>query len=247
MENMPLFGVYDFESITQTEKGVKIQIKETEFRSKSMGVIAPVKIEGDFQITAKFKINSLPNPPGGFGAGASLVLEIDDGSYLSFQRVKQADGRQILVAHKALAKLFSSEHIHSTRELDSSIQVGTLRLSRIGSTIRYEFSATDPPQKFILVRETQLPTDKINQIRLTAQNGEVQSEVEVEWNYLEIEADKIVEEQKSNHDAEPQTLSVVGWTIWGCSPIFLIVAYCILAKSSNRIRHQRSNCEVPQK
>ncbi|QDU52144.1 hypothetical protein Pan110_45160 [Gimesia panareensis] len=225
VDNMPLYGLSNSEAVTQTEKGVRIQIKQTDDYSMSTGVIAPVKLEGNFQVTAKFKILSLPAPPGGYGAGASIVIEIDDGSYVSFQRVKQADGRQILVAHKALAKQFSSERIHDTTELESSDLAGTMRLTRIGSTIRYEYSTEDTPNHFTLVRETNVPTDKINHIRLTAQNGEIQTNVEVEWNYFEIKADKIIEQQENSPDTVPHTFSVVGWTAWGCIPILLVVIF----------------------
>lgn len=229
VEDMLLFGVRDFDAVQTGKNGVELRILATEGRSRSVGLIPPLRISGDFEITARYKILYLPTPHGGYGAGAAIVIELGDGSYLSLQRVRHPDGKHACVAHRALASFWSSGHRHETVQQPCPSEEGYLRVTREGEQVRYQFSEDGVDYRELW--ETELSGADVNATRIAVQNGEVSAAARVSWQMFDVQADEIIEREERAIDGKLPWFSAMSWIIWALFP-GILVGVLLLTRSS---------------
>jgi hypothetical protein len=171
-----------------TSEGIHCTIPTgPDHKTKYCGVTLNFGLRGDFQITARYKILSLPQgEPGGF---PGLKISIWDANDHWAQMVRQhlaADGDVFNVYYKQPGAPHGSVVRRPT-----SVTAGKLSLRRTGTTLHY-LATIDESDELVQLHTFEFPADDVTRIHLAAQTGGSPTGVEMIWHDLQIEADAVL-------------------------------------------------------
>ncbi len=172
------------------KSGVRCQIPAGDPTINYCGLHTQLVVGGDFAITARYEINRLPAPPSGHGAGVKISIKDVYGDGASLQRLHMRGGREGWSAHRAELQPDGGTK-HSSVVVSNSSPKGRLRIARTGSTLRYLVAEGDSDE-FNEIRSADFSDRDLVQLHLAAQTGDANTEVDVIWTGVEIEAQRLV-------------------------------------------------------
>jgi len=151
-----------------------------------------IVLKGDFEITAGFTILDLPKPTKGYGAGAQIWVEDEQGERASMQRLhRQREGHAFCPYRGRLKE--DATYDHSSRILpvnDARAKSAWLRLRREGTKALYEVGDPDG-QQFTRLHEEDFPAGDVTKLRLVLQTGGSPTNVDVVWTHLDVRAEEL--------------------------------------------------------
>jgi hypothetical protein len=170
-----------------TSDGIHCTIPPGQDQVKYSGVTLRFGLRGDFQITARYRLISMPQgEPGCFPA---LKISIWDAGEHWAQMV-----RQILATEgdvfSAFYKQPGAPHA-SVVYRPTSVTAGRLSLRRVGTTLHY-LATIDESDELVELHAIEFPDDDVTKIHLAAQTGGSPTGVEMIWHDLQIEADAVL-------------------------------------------------------
>lgn len=173
-----------------TDDGLHVMIPKDAESVSGAGVMGRFVLQGDFVLTARYHTQRLTAPTGVNGAGAILVIDDAAGQVASIQKVMLSDESNRFISHVAL-KDADGNLDHQVQTHPASGTHGQIRLSRVGTRLRYEVKV-EGAADFTSLDEEEFSDNDVTQFHLGAQTGgESPCDVSVIWQDLQIEADKI--------------------------------------------------------
>jgi len=151
-----------------------------------------IVVKGDFEITAGFAILDLPKPTEGFGAGALISVEEEQGERASLQRLhRQREGHALSPYRGRLKEDGTYDHSSQIQPLGpGGAKSGRLRLRREGTRALYEVGDPDGRQ-FAQIHEEDFPAGDVTRLRLVVQTGGSPTRVDVVWTHLDVRAEEL--------------------------------------------------------
>jgi hypothetical protein len=145
------------------------------------------KVKGDFEITAAFTVIRAPQPKDGFGSGAVLQIGTNspDRPSAVMGRLSRKDGKQIFSTYAAVGT--GDQRKSSVRMFPTEATECRIRVARTGSTL--QFSIMDNPGgTFRKLSSAPFDANDVNLLRFGLQQSDAESDVEVVWHDLKIQA-----------------------------------------------------------
>ncbi len=153
-----------------------------------------IRLQGDFQITARYTILNLERPTGGYGSGVGITVEETGGEQASLQRLIYAPQRHVFAAVRGQRREDGTYGYRKQRLNTSSEALsGWLRLARVGSSVRYQIAAPHSEQ-FLQFHEDDFPLGDVGRVMFKNQPGRSPTAVDVVWSYLDVQAEEIIKE-----------------------------------------------------
>ncbi len=157
-----------------------------------------IRVHGDFRVSARYTILDMPRPTSGFGAGVTVTLEEAQGEHAGMTRRHRQREGHVFGSYRGRPQPDGSVR-HSTRhsaplsETSSEASGGWLRLTRVGTKIRYQVA--DPhAERFRDIHEEEFTDDEVIRVRLVMQTGGSPTPVDMVWSCFDVQAEKIVKE-----------------------------------------------------
>jgi hypothetical protein len=174
---------------TATSEGIRCTIPPGYARVQPCGVELGLGLRGDFEITARYQIFSLPpGEPGGF-PGLKLSIWDVNGEWAQMGRQNRFAPGNLFTAHhrEAGGKVGSG----SERTMPTSVTVGRLSLRRTGTTLHY-LVTTDQSEELVELRTVDFSPDDVTKIHLAAQTRGSVGGIDMVWQDLHIESDAVL-------------------------------------------------------
>jgi hypothetical protein len=170
-----------------TPEGIRCTIPPGDDQVKYCGVTLNFGLRGDFQITARYQIFSLPK--GEPACFPGLKISIWDANEEWAQMVRQHlyETGDIFNAHH---KEPGAPH-GSIERVPTTATSGRLRLRRTGTTLHYLF-AIDDSDEFVELYAVDFSPDDVTRVHLAAQMGGSLTGIDMIWHDVQIEADVVV-------------------------------------------------------
>lgn len=168
-EVFSFFGTNAKSYVKPDRDGLRIVLPTKDKPIGMVGVACSPQIQGNFEVTIGYEILQVEKPKGGFGSGPTLSVvaetpKSDTGSIA--HRVPPIQG-DIYGTDRAV---LNPEH-HESRQFPAPSRKGQLRLTRIGSELRY-LALAEPETEFqVLRREETFGDAPLKTIRITASTG----------------------------------------------------------------------------
>jgi|GEM_PF-4679758 len=156
----------------------------------AIGIGPRSKIQGDFEITAYFEVQTWSKPQAGYGAGPTLYLTTaaKDSSAALVGRLIRADGKHVWNAYLRTGQ--GPDRKNVVRLFPATTKQGALRLSRTGETLTYAVAETAAGEFRTLI-ELPLGTDDIGMVRIGAQQSDINTPVDVLFKELVVSAQQL--------------------------------------------------------
>ena len=157
-----------------------------------------IRIRGDFRVTARYTILDMPRPTSGLGAGVTVTLEEAQGEHAGMTRRHRQREGHVFGSYRGRPQpdgtvRHSTRHSAPLSETSSEASGGWLRLTRVGTKIRYQVA--DPnAERFRDIHEEDFTDDEVIRVRLVMQTGGSPTAVDMVWSCFDVQAEKIVKE-----------------------------------------------------
>lgn len=168
--------------------------------------ISPVfRIRGDFEITASFDFRRPRSPKEGYGCGPTLYLGTHDPMQTAalLGRLSRTENKQVYstnvsatsVSATSASATSASDTSEGQREnqvslFDASENRGRLRLVRVGTQLQF-LVADNMDNLFRELRSAEFTDADIEMVRLSAQQSDAATPVDVVWSDLTIRAEEL--------------------------------------------------------
>ena len=174
---------------TASTEGVRCTIPPGVERVRPCGVELGFGLRGDFQITARYQIFSLPpGNPGGF-PGLKISLWDANGEWAQMVRLNRADAGDIFTAHhREVGGQVGSGTGHT---VPTSVTEGKLSLRRSGNTLHY-LVTIDETEELVELRTVDFSPDDVTKIQLASQTRGSVGGIDMVWQDLHVEADAVL-------------------------------------------------------
>ena len=153
-----------------------------------------IRLQGDFQITARYTILNLEPPKRGYGPGVGISIQDSEGERTALQRVLRVGEGHVFTCVRGLrrpdGKYDYRKHYHDT---SSEALSGWLRMVRVGSSVRYQIAAPHG-ERFLQIHEDECPPNDVETVPLKIQTGGSPTAIDVVWSYFDVQAEQIVKE-----------------------------------------------------
>lgn len=145
------------------------------------------KVKGDFEITAAFTVIRSPQPKDGFGSGAVIQIGTNspDRPSAVMGRLSRKDGKQIVSTFAAVGT--GDQRKTSVRMFPTEASECRFRVARTGSTLQFSI-LENPAGTFRTLSSAPFDSNDVNLLRFGLQQSDAQSDVEVVWHDLQIQA-----------------------------------------------------------
>ncbi len=222
-------------TVRRSKAGLRIRMPVSPATEPSAGVEVPVSVTGNFEIIAGYELIDVPEPPRGFGAGASLTLSCRNGMWTSLQRVVQHGVGDVCVAHIATPDS-QGKLSHFAQAVGGGGRRGSLRLRRLNSTLHFAV-ADDDSSDFREICRREFSAEETVHLRLTGQTGEAPTSVDVAWRTLKIRAAQL---SFASADTGAEVTVFPGaafWIIWSAVPFVLALLWLGLKRASRKCEY----------
>lgn len=210
------------DQIFRDPEGLRIALEREAGKSSRTGVSFPLQVVGDCALQAAIHVVALPQPAGGYGTGAALLLEDGVSHGASLQRVKMPNGKEHFVAHK-FVKDADGEYKHEARTFPTSEVEVVLRMERHGSQLAY-FVSEDRGQTFRKLTQFPFTAEPLKVAQVYCQSGGEPNTVELTIQDFRVEGEAFVRpgQKAPRRNAPAQWLvvalfiaiPVVGGVLW---------------------------------
>jgi len=196
------------------------------------GVKAKFDVQGDFEITAAYTIESLPEPEVDSHTGLKLsIRDVDGQEIVTLGHWVLPGGVQVFKAGKSVMQE-SGKYAHDVRMTVTATTSGKLRLVRTGSMLEY-LVAEGPGDEFVEIRTLEFSPANLSSIDLAAQTGGSLQGIDVVFTGLDIQAETL-----SVH-VEPSSNLLVNLLLIGVGvALVVLVAVGLLRWQNKRSKAQ---------
>jgi hypothetical protein len=172
-----------------TAEGLRCTIPPGLGRRAVCGLRLNFGLRGDFQITGRYKIFSLP--PGEPGGQTGLKISLWDANeeWAQMQRFSRAELGDVFTGHHV--EVGEGERVSTSEELPTSVTEGKLSLRRTGNTLQY-LMTTEKSEELVELRTVDFSPDDVTKILVAAQCRESATGVDMVWQDLQVEADAVL-------------------------------------------------------
>jgi serine/threonine-protein kinase len=177
-----LFGESDDQFLKPEPEGLRITIPATYLHSwGGVGLLTRFGFRGDFEVTTTVQILHADVPPGGYGVGVGMRLQMADPSPegATLARVVRAEDGQVLVWDRAIGVPGSTEPEFEKGAAPCTDTVVRLRLRRTGTTLHYLWAPGTEGDTFQEIHQSDSSADDVKSVRLTALTGRQPCNVDV--------------------------------------------------------------------
>ncbi|NQT17052.1 MAG: DUF1583 domain-containing protein [Planctomycetes bacterium] len=203
------------------------------------GVMAKFDVEGDFEITAGYTIESMPIPKGDSNTGLKLtVREVGEQQCATVGHWVSRAGWFFKASKSVMQE--SGKYKHDVRATPGVSTSGKLRLVRTGSTLQY-LVAEAPGDEFVELRTLEFGPANLNRIDLAVQTGGSLQGIDVVFTDLDIQAENL-----SVHVGPPSNLLVHLLLIGVGVALVVLVAVGFLRWQKKRSKGQGGEVEAVQ-
>lgn len=176
--------------ILPSVKGLKMR-KAAKVSTPVVGIGTRFGIRGDFQISGTFEVESWKKPKGGYGLGPSLYIVIDDDQQTSALIGRLCRPKEGHVISTSCSTSVDEKRQHNVQLHNTSINKGSLRLSRSGNELTFSVDESNDGY-FKELWKTEATDGDIRMVRLGLQQSDVETPAEVTWKDLKIEAEELL-------------------------------------------------------
>jgi hypothetical protein len=160
--------------------GLRIAFPDTRRDTKQVGLILPVDLCGDFEITASFAILHATEPPAGHGVGILVSLN----KKARVGRLARAEGEQVVFADLWSGPGNKKQFV-SGATLPRQANAGRLRFKRTGPLLDFLWSPAMTGEDFEAVHQCPFGED-IKEVRLVSQTGGQRCALDARFTTLHI-------------------------------------------------------------
>ncbi len=178
------------EAMFRDPGGLRVAISKQSGSAANTGVSFLMQIAGDCSIEAAVEIVDLPQPGGGYGTGAALLLEDGVSQGASLQRVKMPNGKEHYIAHKFVRNA-AGEYKHEAKTFPVAATSARLRMERRGSQLHYSVSE-DNGQTFQKLTQLPFSLEPLKVAQVYAQAGGEPNTVEIHIKNLQVSGESFV-------------------------------------------------------
>ncbi len=172
-----------------TPDGIRCMIPPGVERIKPCGVELGFGLRGDFEITARYQIFSLPpGEPRGF-PGLRLSIWDVNGEWAQMVRLNRFEAGDIFTAHHR--EVGGQVGSGTGRTVPTSVTEGRMSLRRIGTTLHY-LVTTAGSEELVELRTVDFSPDDVTKIELAAQTRGSVGGIDMVWQDLQIESDAVL-------------------------------------------------------
>jgi len=170
--------------------GVRCTIPPGDGKVKYCGVGLLFDLRGDFEITAGFKIVSLPEPEPKCPCGLKItVKDADRQHWAVVARWHRNPQGQIFSAGNTVLR--DGEYVLDSNGYAATANAGRLRLKRTGTTLCF-LVAEGPGDEFTELRTAEFTSDDMTTIDLATQTGGSPTGIDILWTDLYVRADEFL-------------------------------------------------------
>ena len=170
-----------------TPEGIRCTIPPGDDQIKYCGVSLRFGLRGDFQITARYQLLSMPRgEPGCFPALKISICDVNEHWAQMVRQNLHDTGDIFNIFYKQPDAPHGSIH-----RVPTSVTAGTLSLRRTGTTLHY-LATTDQSEELVELHSFDFPSDDVTRIHLAAQTGGSLTGVDMVWHDLQVEADAVL-------------------------------------------------------
>lgn len=181
------FGDGAVNLIRPGKKGLRLQLPLGE-KTGGIGFASRFQLHGDFEVTVRYRIESIQTPVDGWGAGPSLymttVSDLQPASQLS--RLSRKDDREIHSIFRALP--VDGERTKLYRQFDTKNKQGKLRIARAGSQMTWSV-AEGLSEDFDVLLEEEFDSADVGLVRVALQQSSPATGGAIYIEHLNIVAD----------------------------------------------------------
>lgn len=148
------------------------------------------RVRGDFEITASFEFRSPRTPKEGYGCGPTLYLGTHDPAETAalLGRLSRTEKKQVYSTN--VSRTSDDKRENQVSLFDASAYRGRLRLVRTGKQLQFLVAdSIDGP--FRELRSAEFTDADIEMVRLSAQQSDAATPVDVVWSDLAIRAEEL--------------------------------------------------------
>jgi hypothetical protein len=206
--------------VVQTDAfGLRIRLPADHVNSQPVGLATAFGVQGDFEITMDFELLNVSTPGSGSGAGVSIYITMVSPTKeaATLGRFVRPNGEQVFVAHRATTPV-DGKRQHSGETAAAEAQSGRLRLVRSGTTLSFLF-AEGNSDVFREFHSSEMGAADLEMVRLAADNGGSQTEVDVRIKSLTIKANDLGEARQ----LAPPRRNRWRWWIGGVAVLAILV------------------------
>ena len=232
LEKFPSLELYgpDADAAAKTDaQGLRIKVPAGRQRSDlDIGVVLPLRIRGDFDISAGYELLSFGQPTPTSGLGVQMLVEFDSAFLRGAKatRLRKPTGDSSAKQFEpvnAEGEIFGATVVEKDGNLAGVVNVralepkGRLKLTRNGSELQYWVK--DGNSDYHLISNREFGTDDVKMIRLFCFTGFKSVGVDVRFTDLMVEADTNPESivvsatADAGVPAETETLSSKRWLL----------------------------------
>lgn len=152
------------------------------------GTNAKFRVEGDFEITAGYTIESMPMPEVDSRTGLKLTLKDTDGQSASLWNCVSRDG-QFFKSGKSVTQE-NGKPKYNVQATPAVATSGKLRLARTGSTLKYLVTEA-PGDEFVEIRAVEFGSKNLRSVDFAVQTGGSLQGIDVVLTGLDIHTETL--------------------------------------------------------
>ncbi|HEY7330203.1 MAG TPA: protein kinase [Gemmataceae bacterium] len=195
------------QQMTEEAEGLRITLPAPGTNPQATGLVANVRVSGDFEITTSYELLKADKPQNGsVGVQLYIVMESPTQEAIMFGRFHASDLGHIYTCAR-IGTNEEGKREYSPTTLPAQTQAGRLRLTRKGSRVTC-FAADVGSEDFQPLAEYELGTADLTVVRIAADTGNSNSPVVVRFGDFEIQS--------------------AGASIWRTSLLYVILAICCI-------------------
>src|SRR5262249_37398053 len=182
--------------------GLRVTIPAEREHHDAVGVEAPVRLRGDFEITVDYELFALSDrpPPAGVGLIMELLIDAPTVYSITVSRTRKPGGPQFganMIVPGPGGKMQFKNH----RSIPAKEATGRLRLARTGAKV--SFQAADGRGGFRTLQVSGAGTDEVQAVRVQCYTGWTKGSLDLRVANLEIRAGQIPDRSAVRADATP--------------------------------------------
>jgi hypothetical protein len=163
-----LFGPEAKDFVKTTADGLRIKVPAARQTTGAAGILLPMVIRGDFEITASYDLMQLDEPTGGHGVGFMLTIDTPSGDALDFLNGNRPKEGHVYL-HNHIPIINGKPQYDRLRTFETVAQSGKLRLQRSGGTI--VLFVAEGAGDFLELDKVKFGAEDLKSVRLTVFTG----------------------------------------------------------------------------